>query len=734
MKPDLFDRCPLVVILVLVVLFFWRLSLSGQYTFLDAADPAYQVLPWYEVQAQAWHDGVFPMWDPYNWAGQSLLGQMQPGGAFPLNWPLFLTPLENGHIDLRWIHWHFVLMHVLAALFMYALVHELGRSRYASVLAGVAFGCGGYLAATYWPQKVNGAIWIPLIFLLFHRMARAEDPFGRWANAAFCGGAIGMSLLSGHHQSPMYILLALTGLFLYFLLKEIRTSYREGAKFAGIYALTAGAAFVVAALQLLPALEYGAEAYRWVGMDEPVTMGQDVPYYLQTNLRLFAVTLLGMIVPQAHFQVSTFVGFVCLSLAVYAVCVCWSQQWVRVYSCLALGALAYSVGPFSLLQGWVYAMLPFVDKVRAPAHAVFVFQFALFILAAHGVDRLLAGGTDDQPAGPWLAYIQRTLTGFGLVCWLLLLGRHIEGSMNKHSGDTIMIASVTAFVLAALLAAARRGSLSPPGLRVALVALMVFELGVAHSSALTHRTAPDRPGLIDQLGEFSGIVEFLKTQPKPFRFEIRHHDKPNIGGWEGLEMVDGYLASISRDLFDFVSKDWTSRRLMLNMVYTVAKDKARDAEVEVFSDPSGWKVFRNPDAYPRAWAGYDAAVVLGKGDEPLPRPETCQDEADVAFEDAGLHQVKVRARMPCAAFLIFGDPYFPGWQAYLDGEPTTLYRAHEALRAVFVAAGDHSVEFAYRPISVYLGGVITALGVLGCLVLTVLMFRRESRSARGRES
>ncbi len=97
MKFDLFDRRPLVVILVLVVFFFWKLSLSQQFTFADNPDLAYQVLPWYEVQAQAWHEGVFPMWDPYHWAGQSLLGQMQPGGAFPLNWPLFLAPLKNGH-------------------------------------------------------------------------------------------------------------------------------------------------------------------------------------------------------------------------------------------------------------------------------------------------------------------------------------------------------------------------------------------------------------------------------------------------------------------------------------------------------------------------------------------------------------------------------------------------------------------------------------------------------------
>ena len=730
MKSDLFDRRPLVVVLVLVVLFFWRLSVSQQFTFTDNPDLAYQVLPWYEVQAQSWHDGVFPMWDPYNWAGQSLLGQMQPGGAFPLNWPLFLAPLKNGHIHLRWIHWHFVLMHVLAALFMYALVRELGRSRYASVLAGVAFGCGGYLAATGWPQKVNGAIWIPLIFLLFHRMARADDPFGRWTNAVFCGGAIGMALLSGHHQSPMYILLALTGLFFYFLFERVGKSYGEGARFAGLYVLTAGAAFVVAALQLLPAIEYGAEAYRWVGAERPLTMDWDVPYYAQTDLRLFAITLLGMIVPQAHFQVSTFVGLVCVSLAIYAVCVSWSERWVRVYSCIALGALAYSVGPFSLLHGWVYALLPVVDKVRAPAHAVFVFQFALFILAAYGVDRLLTESKDDQPAR-WLTYIQRSLVGFGVLACLLLLSRYIEGAMTKASGDNVVIASVVAFILAALLAAARRDSVSPPALRVALTTLMVFEMGVAHSSALTHRTDPNRPGLVDELREFEGVAAYLKSRPKPFRFEIRAEGlKPNIGAWEGLEMVDGYLASVTRDMHDFVSRDWGNQRLMLNMVYTIAKDKQRDAEVEVFGDPSGWKVFRNQDASPRAWAVRDTGVIANDSGDPLPQPESCDQEAMVAFDELTLHRVKAGVRMPCAGFLVFADAYFPGWQSRLDGERTTLYRADKALRAVFVPQGDHEVEFVYRPASVYVGGVLTWLGLAGCSVLAIVnRRRRKTRSA-----
>ena len=727
MKSDLFDRFPLALILILVVLFFWRLSLSQQFTFADNPDIAFQVLPWYQVQAKAWHEGIFPMWDPYHWAGQSLLGQMQPGGAFPLNWPLFLAPLKHGQIQLRWVHWHFVLMHVLAALFMYGLVRELGRSRYASVLAAVAFGCGGYLAATNWPQKVNGAIWIPLIFLLFHRMEKAKDPFGRSSYAVFCGGAIGMALLSGHHQNPMYTLLALTGVFVYFLFKRLRRSHREAAGFAGLYLVTAGTAFAAAALQLLPAIEYGVESYRWVGAEQPLTMDQDVPYYAQSDLRLFAVTLLGMIVPHAHFQVSTFVGLVCLSLAIYAVCTYWSERWVRVYSCVALAALAYSMGPFSILHGWVYAAVPVFDKARAPVDAVFVFQFAVFVVAAFGVDRLLRG-REAHRSGHWLPFIQRALVGFGASAWLLVLYRYLDGKMTKHTGDQVMIAAVAAFVLAGLLHAVRSGAISAPASRFAIVALMLFEMGVEHAATLTHRNDPGRPGSLDKLGEFDEVAEYLKSRPKPFRFHIETKGrKPNIGGWEGLEMVDGYLASVSRDMLDFFRGDWERRRLMLNTVYTISRDRVRDSQVEVFRSSKGWKVFRNRDASPRAWSVHDTGAITDGTGIPLPQPEGCGQEAVVTFEELTLHGVRARARMPCASYLVFGDPYYPGWQGRIDGERTTLYRANGALRAVFVPEGEHDVEFAYRPASVFLGAVLTGLGLAGCLVL-VLVDRRRAWS------
>ncbi len=60
---------------VLTFFFYWKLTLTRQYTILDSPDLAFMVLPWFQAQAQAWHSGTFPLWDPYQWSGQPLLAQ-----------------------------------------------------------------------------------------------------------------------------------------------------------------------------------------------------------------------------------------------------------------------------------------------------------------------------------------------------------------------------------------------------------------------------------------------------------------------------------------------------------------------------------------------------------------------------------------------------------------------------------------------------------------------------------
>ncbi len=67
---------------------------------------------------------------------------------------------------------------------------------------------------------------------------------------------------------------------------------------------------------------------------------------------------------------------------------------------------------------------------------------------------------------------------------------------------------------------------------------------------------------------------------------------------------------------------------------------------------------------------------------------------------------------------VFSEIYYPlGWKAYIDGNPTEIFRANYVLRALSIPAGEHKIRFEFRPDTVYKGDKV---GVV-CLIL-ILMF------------
>ncbi|HVV44526.1 MAG TPA: hypothetical protein VHC72_04950, partial [Bryobacteraceae bacterium] len=121
------------LLLLIFIGFFWKLLLTNQYSWLQSPDLAYQVLPWFQYQAAQFHQHVFPLWDPREFGGQSLIGQDQPGLLYPLNWILFSLPMPHGRISVHYLNWYYMLIHYMGALFCYWLCRDLGRSELASV-------------------------------------------------------------------------------------------------------------------------------------------------------------------------------------------------------------------------------------------------------------------------------------------------------------------------------------------------------------------------------------------------------------------------------------------------------------------------------------------------------------------------------------------------------------------------------------------------------------------------
>ncbi|HEX2173064.1 MAG TPA: YfhO family protein [Dehalococcoidia bacterium] len=84
------------------------------------------------------------------------------------------------------------------------------------------------------------------------------------------------------------------------------------------------------------------------------------------------------------------------------------------------------------------------------------------------------------------------------------------------------------------------------------------------------------------------------------------------------------------------------------------------------------------------------------------------------------HRVAIRAALDGDGYLVLSDTYDDGWTALIDGQPTPIYRANFALRAVRVGPGTHQIEFVYRPRGFLAGAALTAVSlaiavVAGCL-------------------
>ena len=80
-------------------------------------------------------------------------------------------------------------------------------------------------------------------------------------------------------------------------------------------------------------------------------------------------------------------------------------------------------------------------------------------------------------------------------------------------------------------------------------------------------------------------------------------------------------------------------------------------------------------------------------------------------------RVAARVQTPSDGYLVLTDAWYPGWHVYVDGQEAPLLRADLIFRAVFLTAGEHTVEFTYAPASFRTGSIISTVALLMVLGL-----------------
>jgi uncharacterized membrane protein YfhO len=75
--------------------------------------------------------------------------------------------------------------------------------------------------------------------------------------------------------------------------------------------------------------------------------------------------------------------------------------------------------------------------------------------------------------------------------------------------------------------------------------------------------------------------------------------------------------------------------------------------------------------------------------------------------------------------VVLSDAFYPGWRAWVDRQPVSLFEVDGAMRGVLVPRGSHVITMRYRPVSVIAGAALSICGVLFAGLLAA--FSRRAR-------
>jgi hypothetical protein len=128
-------------------------------------------------------------------------------------------------------------------------------------------------------------------------------------------------------------------------------------------------------------------------------------------------------------------------------------------------------------------------------------------------------------------------------------------------------------------------------------------------------------------------------------------------------------------------------------------------------------------------ASFDPAQQVLLAEPVTTAPSTNATPGTVEYVSYHPKNIVLKTKSAAAGVLLLNDRYDPNWQVTVDGKSAKLLRCNYLMRGVAVPAGEHQVEFHFRPDTKYLYVSLAAIALGICLVGCLLIPRRATKSA-----
>jgi hypothetical protein len=395
----------------------------------EMGDSITQFYIWRTFAASAWQEGILPAWNPHLLLGTPFLANSTSALFYPPHLLYLVLPPYAG--------WAFaaIIRTTLAVLFAALLARELGASRAGALVAGLVYShCGFMVAWQVWPQS-DAALWLPLMMYGIHRLRFRPSR----SAVAVTGFAFAMPVLAGHPEVAVYVTLAGLAFWVFCLLLPAGEGAASRPRYALLFSAAGLLALGLAAVQMLPTLEWVGEINRsthaiWPHHRPPA----EVVAFVSRHARA-PVNPVGVAVPEG----TAYAGIFTLLAAPLAFLPSRRGRAVPIFFLLLLaiaGQVVYGIGPVFRLVLAIPILQSFPNN-----RVLLLMDLSLAVLAALGITAL-----QEKPraaAGLLLAAVPAT---FLLVLATSVGGRAALGNpFGLFSSWLFLAAGVVLLVLPA---------------------------------------------------------------------------------------------------------------------------------------------------------------------------------------------------------------------------------------------------------------------------------------------
>ena len=635
-------------------------------------------LPLRHLFRQALLAGDSVLWTPAIFAGHYVHGEGQAGLAHPLHQLLYralpLGPAFNLEL---------ILSYPVAFAGMWWLLRRLAVGQPAALFGAMLFAFSGFnLLHHHHLNMVAICAHLPWLLAAADVLILDDRPRARRLAFAALALAVGSALLLGFPQSLWWGFLAL-GPFALFRAAGARRWWRL-LPCAGAVAI----GLLLGAIQLLPSFDAAAQSTRaGIGGSFALTFSLHPSNLIQLWSPHFFTRGAHSVGDYMWFH-----EFGIYSGAILPVALAW--VWSRRHALperralivaatgFAAVCLVLALGRYGGLAA-LLAHLPLLGSLRAPVRYIFLVQFALAIVAAIAVDDLLdiaagrSAAPDRSSRALWIPAALGVATTIALNGQLLPFGRHTFAGVPAAASGVAIVVIVTALVHLA----SRRARWAV----AALVVVTAADLG-AYGLGFVYREPARR------------IEELTAAIPAPpataaGTYAIgpkRGPYQPNVLVLRGYRLSAGYAG-----LFP-------------------ASRHPLESEAALRLAGTRWNVAENGTRRPFAGAVDRVRLLDATG------------TARLGVDRPGHLVAQVSA--PQGGVLALTERFHDGWVATIGGTVLPTQRIEGDFLGCAIPAGDHAVEFRFRPRSFTYGACVTAAGA-ALLALVLAVWPRGQRAS-----